>query len=69
MGIANRTVELNSVGEALLKFVRERSQAYTRLAQARCELVQAEREAADASAKVLYAEQQQRALFVKAESD
>lgn len=63
----NRTAELDSVAQALLQLVNERSLAQARLAFARFTLVQAEKEAADACAAVLRAEQQQRELLIKAE--
>ena len=68
MSIANRTAELDSVAQALLQLVNARSQAHARLAFARLTLRQAEQEAANADMAVLAAEQQQRELFVKAES-
>jgi molybdenum-dependent DNA-binding transcriptional regulator ModE len=68
MSIANKTAELDSIGEALLQLVRARSKAQERLAFARFTLAQAEREAADADASVLRAEQQQRLALVQAES-
>jgi hypothetical protein len=67
MCILHETVQLDSVAEALLRLTRERTQARTRLAFARVTLVQAEREAANAEACVLRAEQQQRVLLAQSE--
>jgi hypothetical protein len=67
MCIANKTVELDSIAEALLKLTRERSSARSRLAYARVVLAQAAREAADAEALVVRAEQQQRVLLAQSE--
>jgi hypothetical protein len=67
MSITSRTAELDTIGESLLRLVSARSNAHARLAFARLTLREAEREAADADAAVLAAEQQQRELFVKAE--
>jgi hypothetical protein len=67
MSIANKTVELDSIAEALLHLTRERSLARTHLAFARVALAQAERETADAEALVARAEQQQRVLLAQSE--
>lgn len=67
MTIASRTVEIDSVAEALLRLTQERSIARSRLAFARVTLAQAEREAADAEAAVTRAEQQQRVLLAQSE--
>jgi len=67
MCIANKTVELYSIAEALLKLTRERSSARARLAFARVVLAQAEREAVDAEVLVVRAEQQQRVILAQSE--
>jgi len=67
MCTTHRTEELAAVGEALLQAVRTRTAAHERLSAIRRALAQAEREAADADANVLHAEQQQRVLLVRSE--
>jgi hypothetical protein len=67
MCITSKTVELDSIAEALLKLTRERSHARLLLAHARVVLANAEREAAEADAAVTRAEQQQRVLLAQAE--
>jgi hypothetical protein len=67
MCITSKTVELDSIAEALLKLTRDRSRARLLLAHARVVLANAEREASDAEAAVTRAEQQQRVLLAQAE--
>ena len=67
MSIANRTAELDAIGETLLQVVRTRTAARQRLAFARVTLAQAERECSEAEANAARAEQQQRVLLAQSE--